>query len=919
MPKNKNRSLFNKFLKKMSALKKEKSFSDISSALKSGKNTYMRIDRLESSNFDMVWIKRIEDCIYDLGEIIANPKEVTKTVTGIVPVELAKKIGSESVIHLASHTQYIKDITPEGDVIPNKILNIGSEEDIHTYENRFIATLVRRLVLFIEKRYEFVKKFAPLHDEEILYFKNKTIYGGEEIEIETKIKVRSESSTKMADTNNKYIDRILKIREYILYFYGSKFMKELKTERDVRNPIVMTNILRKNPKYHKCYELFRFIEKYEGLGVAYKVDENVADFSEQDMNEMNSVMLSNYLALQSKDKKKLIKSTHKQYKPRILTSLDDEEFVYGDLLKGPIEFLRVDQGYLDYLESQVKKDLPQHPTKLEKEYYKDEFKEKADLKVKKAALDKLEKRKKKEQAEFDKKAKAMVARREKEEAERIAREQEAARLEEEKRIEAIRQQLVENAKAEHPVEEQPIPEQPETIIEQPLEEEVLPVEEELVEETPIEEEPVEQVQVEEERVQEPISEPEQPVVEEAPIVEETPVTEEQPQVIEEPQEEVKEEVIEQPVEEESVNEETDLDAIRRQLIESAQEEEPIEEPQPEEEAEVAPINEEQPAEEPVIEEIPVEEEAPVVEEKVEEPVSVEEETQPEEQIEEAVVEEPAPVVEEVKEEPQEVEPVVEEVKPEPVPQPKKKKTIVWITFTDKDGKTKKVPQFIVDGEEQPAPKAKPAVAPQKPAEEPAPVVEEVKPEPIPEQPKKKKSKIVWVTFTDHEGKTKKVPQRIYEDEEESHPTEKVVEVKPEPKAKKAKPIKEEKVEEPAPVEEEKKPEPVEETPVIEEPVEKEEKAEILTENSSSAEILDENKEEKHSRRERKPKKEKPQKEEHLGPKLEPIPGRFVVKTNQGYFVNKNKYTVYKHEAWVFADFNDANRIKNTYGGKVVKL
>ena len=374
MQRNRNRTLFKKLVSKINALKREKVVSDISRALKRGKNTYMRLDRLESSNFDMVWIKRIEDCIYDLGEIIANPREVTKTVGNIVPVELAKKTNAESVIHLASHTQYIKDITPSGDVIPNKILNIGTETDIHTYENRFIATLVRRLVLFVEKRYEFVKKFAPLHDEEVLYFKNKTNYNGEEIEIETKIKVKSESSTKMAETSNKYIDRILKIREYILYFYGSKFMKELKTERDVRNPIVMTNILRKNPKYHKCYELYRFLEKYEGLGVAYKVNENVTTFSEQDMNEMNAVMLSNYLALKSKNKKaKVIKTTTKQYKPRVLMSLDDEQFIYGDLLRGPIEFMRVDQGYLDYLDSLVKKDIPVHPTKLEKEYYKEEI------------------------------------------------------------------------------------------------------------------------------------------------------------------------------------------------------------------------------------------------------------------------------------------------------------------------------------------------------------------------------------------------------------------------------------------------------------------------------------------------------------------------------------------------------------------
>ena len=811
MQRNRNRTLFKKLVSKINALKREKVVSDISRDLKHGKNTYMRIDRLESSSFDMVWIKRIEDCIYDLGEIVGNPKQVTKTVGSIVPVELARKINAESVMHLASHTQYIKDIAENGDVIPNKILNMGAEEDIHTYENRFIATLIRRLVLFIEKRYEFVKKFAPLHDEEILYFKNKSIVDGAEVEIETKIKVKSESQTTMAETSNKYIDRIMKIREYILYFYGSKFMKELKTERDVRNPIVMTNILRKNPKYHKCYELYRFIEKYEGLGVSYKVDENIANFDEQDMKEMNAVMLSNYLALKSKNKKPPLKQNTKQYKPRILTSLDDEEFVYGDLYKGPIEFMRIDKGYIEYLESLVKKDLPVHPTKIEKEYYKEEYQTKTEVKNTKNAIEKTLKRKQKEQNEFDKKAKAMVALREKEERERIAAEQEAARLKEEARIEEIRRQLIESAKAEQPVEEEPVQEEEELVIRD------IPVYEEPAEESEPEPAPVEE-QVEEVPQEEIL--PVEEIPEEEPVVEETPteVIEEQPQEeapAEEPVEEIaeqEEEVIQEEVQEEEepqpevveealVEEpapeqepEQDLDAIRAQLIADAMEEEPVQEEQPVEEPveepqeEVLPVEEEiAPAEEPQ-EEV----EAPVEEEPVSEPEPVEEVKEPEP---EPIVEEPAPV----EPEPQPVEEVPAE---EPVKKPRK---------------------------------------PRKPRAKPAPVVEEAP------------------------------------------------------------------VEEPAPVEPE--PEPQPEPEIIEE------KPEIPEEKPVSAEILDKPKKKPAPKKKRKPAPKKVKEE----PKLEPIPGRFIVKTGQGYYVKKNHYSVYKHEAWVFGDFNEANKLKNTLGGKVVKL
>ncbi|MCQ2800940.1 MAG: hypothetical protein MJ216_03190, partial [Bacilli bacterium] len=330
--------------------------NDILTALSNGKNTYMRMDRLESSSFDSAWIDEIEGVIFDLGQIISNPRQNTKAVGNIVPVELARKINADSVQHLASHTQYVKEIDDYGNVIPSKILTMVSEDDIRTYENRFIATFVRRLVLFIEKRYEFVSKFAELHDEQVLMFKNKSFVDGAEVEIETKIRINHKSDDEMSIKNNEYIERIKQMRQYILYFYSSSFMKQLKTEKDVHNPILQTNIIRKNPLYHHCYEVYRFIERYESLGVNYKVDEQYSVLDEQDIAEINNTLFANYITLKGKDHSTLTKGSAKVYKPKIKTSPDDDAFIYGPLFEGPIEFLRVDEPYQKYLESKIRKD-----------------------------------------------------------------------------------------------------------------------------------------------------------------------------------------------------------------------------------------------------------------------------------------------------------------------------------------------------------------------------------------------------------------------------------------------------------------------------------------------------------------------------------------------------------------------------------
>jgi hypothetical protein len=441
----KEKELYQQYAAKVSELLSDEDAKKIFDSLSAGKNSYMRIDRVESSSYDSSWIDMIESCIPDLGTIINNPRLTTKETQDLVPVELARKTNSDSVKHLASHTQFIKDITDSGDVIPNKVLNIGSDDEIKTYENKFIATLLRRLVLFIEKRYEFIKRYATLHDHEILFFKNESEIGESTVSIETKIKVVSPKTDPISLSNTKYVQRIEQMRQFIFYFYNSKFMKAFKTEKNVRNPILQTNIIRKNPQYHHCYELYRFMEAYDKLGVAYNVDEKYSQFSTQELDQLNALMFANYLALQGKDKSIQYKEKNRNYKPTILTSSDDEEFVYGPLLKGPIEFVRVDEPYQRYLDSLVSKDIPDDPNKQEKEYYSQEIDIRKLNRQQYEEKVKLLERKKWQKIQFDKEVLARIHQREEEERLALEEQLEKKRKEEEAYLAKFRQRIVDEA------------------------------------------------------------------------------------------------------------------------------------------------------------------------------------------------------------------------------------------------------------------------------------------------------------------------------------------------------------------------------------------------------------------------------------------------------------------------------------------
>ena len=394
--------------------------NEIFHAFEIGQNKYLKSSRKVSSNLETKWLSMIEDCLLDLGDIVNNPKKTTKTVTDIVPVELAKKTNSESIRHLASHTQYVKSVDKKGNVTPNKVLNIATEDEYITYENKFIATLIRKLVLFVEKRYEYAKEFMELSNVDVMLHKSTVVVDGSIVEVETKVRVTK--STESGDENESfnYIKRIDEIRKYIMYYNNSDFMKMFKGERMVHGQILQTNIIRKNPKYNKCYKLYRYIETYSSLGINYKVKETYADLTKDEIREMNEVAFHAFLAAGASDPAKVKLAEQREYKPRVLKTIDDDLFVYGELSNKPLVFVRADDEYFEQQKREAG-EIKRFPTKKEAEYQADNVQKKKKVEDEEAKVKALLKRKEKEAKEF-------------------AKTQERLKLEEEKRQQMLKEQ-----------------------------------------------------------------------------------------------------------------------------------------------------------------------------------------------------------------------------------------------------------------------------------------------------------------------------------------------------------------------------------------------------------------------------------------------------------------------------------------------
>lgn len=247
---------------------------------------------VDTETYDYSWIELFEEYLPNLDAIVRNPRRFIQSDENLVPIEKAKKISEESIKHLAQNTQLIQSIDKDGMPQPLKILNIYKEETYDLYENRFIASLINNLFLFINMQYEKMKKVDVNNtaSEKKIVYKAKTIIDNEEYTSNLKINVKSEND----QIDMKYIkEKIDELYEVVVDFKSSSLMKSLERAEPVRSPIRKTNAILKDVQLNKCLELWEILEQLQN---SIKFDSDYINSDLIDENEfIENLTLANYL------------------------------------------------------------------------------------------------------------------------------------------------------------------------------------------------------------------------------------------------------------------------------------------------------------------------------------------------------------------------------------------------------------------------------------------------------------------------------------------------------------------------------------------------------------------------------------------------------------------------------------------------
>lgn len=310
-----------------------KPFSAFLSHLRASEHSeFGQILRLERKDFDLTWIEKVEEGMVEIDKIVDNPRQFIKQERDVIPAVKIKRVSSESIQHLASHSHYVRDIDEEtGNVTPDKLLSVENEEDLAIYENRFVKTLILKLYTFVGVRYDYLMEHRETRDSEVMTLHNVTEIDGVTYEFDTRVKC-SRSSEKEEDKKktDEVMARIFRIRDHLNFYMGSSFMSALKTARTVRNPIAMTNMIVKNPHYHAAWELWDFIDHYDAFGVNFQVVEKIKDFDEERLQNIYSYIELGMFLMKARFINRNLEMGEPSTKvvtPKALLSLEDETFL----------------------------------------------------------------------------------------------------------------------------------------------------------------------------------------------------------------------------------------------------------------------------------------------------------------------------------------------------------------------------------------------------------------------------------------------------------------------------------------------------------------------------------------------------------------------------------------------------------------
>ena len=251
-----------------------------------------------SCNIDEEWIKIIEEGLVHVEKAINEERQFIRKEGEVVPIEKIKRVSTETVRHLAKHSNLItREPEPGDDVLPEKLYMSENLSDYAVYENRFLYMLLCYTRDFINVRLDKILEFGKTCRITMKTGKNTRI-GKKFIQYQSSLFYEDKDDRLGNEEQNKLVERIETAQRLTVALLLTPLMREVSKAPMLSPPITRTNVLRMNVHFKAALEMYGKLTAYTQNGYTLHEEKNTykpfPDACNLEMSEI--VLLQTYLA-----------------------------------------------------------------------------------------------------------------------------------------------------------------------------------------------------------------------------------------------------------------------------------------------------------------------------------------------------------------------------------------------------------------------------------------------------------------------------------------------------------------------------------------------------------------------------------------------------------------------------------------------
>ena len=283
------------------------------------KGTFLQI----KYEFDNAFILSVADAMPILESKINEGSIELTGLQEIVSVHKARSISNATYRFLSSNSRYIKSGEKDGTIRPSEVI----DQRFATYENRFLHSLIKRLLLVVHKRLVYYKQLPDEGESQILTLRRTFIEAGSRTEITFHVRRNNYAS----QNKENVIRQLETLQQQLANLFDSGLMRLLHNSQEVFSPVHQTNLIAADEGYQRLLLLWNSTEQDSSLGVC--INRNKGDLV-IDGKTVSSLKTLSIQCMNTVNCSRLVpmESPAESFSPETIFALEDEAFDDGAFL-----------------------------------------------------------------------------------------------------------------------------------------------------------------------------------------------------------------------------------------------------------------------------------------------------------------------------------------------------------------------------------------------------------------------------------------------------------------------------------------------------------------------------------------------------------------------------------------------------------